>query len=68
MAAVKTAGIPKVDRAAKPKKKAAPKRSGTSGRKYLSPAMLDALIRHSPPHPAVDAGGSDKPPFEPQDD
>jgi len=40
----------------------------TKDRHYLSPAMLDALIRLSPRHPAADAGGLDEPPFEPQDD
>ena len=68
MAPVKTPRIPKIASPAKAKKKAAPKGPIGVGRKYLSPAMLDALIRHSPPHPAADAGGLDKPPFEPQDD
>ena len=68
MAAVKTPKRPKIAGTAKPKKKVGSKRSSAAARKNLSPAMLDALISHSPPHPAADAGGSDKPPFEPQDD
>jgi hypothetical protein len=53
---------------AKPTKGAVPNASVSTDRKNLSPAMLDALIRHSPPHPAADAGGSEEPPFEPRDD
>jgi len=68
MAALKIPRRSKIRAAAKPKKKPTPKASNRAGRKYLSPSMLDALIRHSPPHPAADVAGSNKPPFALQDD
>jgi hypothetical protein len=68
MAALRTPRRAKSAKAAPSKRKTAPRASKTTHRKNLSPAMLDALIRHSPPHPAANAGGSNKPPFEPQDD
>ena len=63
----KTRPAPKVTRASRkpPKKVAKPSRS--TGRKYLSPGMLDDLIKNTPIHPAAGAG-ADKPPFEPQED
>src|SRR5665213_22587 len=38
-------------------------KTGKTGRKYLSKAMLDTLIRESPVSPAADRGSA-KPPFE----
>ena len=63
----KTRPAPKASRLTRkpPKKIAKPARS--TGRKYLSPGMLDDLIKNTPIHRAA-GPGADKPPFEPQDD